>query len=208
MGEPLRYRISDWDQLKVCQSNNSKNFRITVSKFIQNDCVKGTLISVFHTSFGVLFSSLINRSGDILDADVPEMSTAAILEQLRCFGFLVEFPEKSHLPESQLAYLNTLKGLQYDKLRVCSYTCPIDHKVIHAVTAFKIDKLSSWILNTFQPSYAEYIEAVVSGAAFNLNNVTATNSFRWDWLDFVADINDILEDNNYHPNEEAVHDGL
>lgn len=196
--DPLTYRISKWEQLKQCKSNNSRSYHVKVSKFLQNNSIRGTLISVYHDIFGDLFSCLVDRSGDLIDSSIPELTTQEILRQLKCFGFHVEFPQKDNLAEAQLSYLNMLRDLKYDKLRVCSYQRPSDNKVIHSVTAFKIDKLPSWIFNTFEPTYKEYIDAVSSGAAFNLSNVTETNNFNWDWLDFIANIDDILSDNDYN----------
>ena len=197
----LRYKISDWHQLSSVRSNNSVDLSISVSDFVQNKRLSGTRIDVKHSLFGSLFVCLVNASGTMISAGkdrmVFELSTSDILNELNKYGFIVEFDPKEALSGEQISYLITLQGLEYDKLRVL----PVWHfenrvQVFkHFVVAFKIEENPMWINNNYAASESEYTEAVKAGTAINISEISSEHMFDWSWLDYVANISDIIADN-------------
>ena len=204
---PLRYNISSWRQLPQCKSNNSKNLHLHVTDYIDNHLLMGFRISVEHSVYGILFACVLNARGDIVtytDPNVPagnpvthELTTKQILEELHKYGFFITYNPREHLPSSQLEYLMTLKGLHYDKLRVLhvhEYKNGANQARRYLV-AFKSCKHRQWLNNDYSPSLKEFTDAVVEGSATNLTEICETKQYRWDWLDYVANIDDIIRDN-------------
>ena len=196
----LKYRISSWDQLSRCKSNNSRDLSIRVEKLIQNDILTGTKISVLHTDFGVLFATVIDANGNLVSEDFKDhvftLSTEDILSELYKYGFIVYYNEEAHLSSEQIAYLNIVKQLLFDKIRFIS----VNHKVAGIdtketmIVVFNIEQNPNWLHNTYSPSWAEYSEALANGSCMNISNVSETYHFRWDWLyGKVMAIQDILD---------------
>ena len=199
---PLRYNISSWDQLPRCMSNNSRDLHIRVSKVMNDRRLSGTVIRVEHYDFGVLFACTVDASGPLLSenglAGVPEMSTSAILSELAKFGFLVTYEPKTHLDGEQLQYLMTLNQLGFEKIRILNvHMYQKDGRVKDepVVVAFKIEKNGDWLNNGYSPYESEFLAALKHGTAVNISAISKEKKFRWDWLTYVANINDILNDN-------------
>lgn len=199
---PLQYNISSWDQLTKCQSNNSKDLHICVTDFMQNNKLDGLLIKVHHKLLGVLFACLVDGSGTLLSEDSTnhfhEFTTSEILAELAKFGFNVTYNPREHLDGDQLQYLMTLNQLGFDKIRtlvVHRYTSTGHTKPTPTVVAFKVDKCSKWIDNSFTESESDFLLALGDGNAVNISAISTEKKFRWDWLDYVANINDIIQDN-------------
>lgn len=193
---PLRYNISDWHQLVECKSNNSSNLRIAVSDLIQNDSVTGTRISVQHASYGSLFTYVIGASGELVTPESeigPELTVAQLLKEISRYGFLVTFDAKAHLPGAQLQFLLTLQNLHYDKLRLLTVTYGQYARTY--IVAFKIADHPNWIDNTAIATGSEFNTATADGSAFNISTISEAENYRWDWLDYVANIDDIIADN-------------
>lgn len=198
---PLRYNISDWHQLKDVQSNNSRDLSISVSDFIQDNRLSGMRIQVNHKSFGVLFACLVNAQGSIIsefdENIVYELTPKQILLQLEVFGFLVTFDPKKHLSGNQINFLMTIQGLGFDKLRILNvWHFENGIKLFNwYVAAFNIKENPDWINNGYSPSEKEYTTALSNGSAMNISALSKEKHWDWSWLDYVANINDILEDN-------------
>lgn len=199
MSQLLRYQISSLRQLPNCLSNNSKKLHIQVSDFINQSTVTGFRVSVEHEEFGTLFAYLANADGYIVskqDAELLPLSTLlAILEQ---YGFYVEFDPSKHMDGNQLQYLTNLRNFGYDKIRsIGVYPKSPSNVAKHYIVAFKAaGKLTSkWILTNYATNESEFTKALVSGEAMNLTNQASFNTFIWDWLTYVANIDDILRDN-------------
>lgn len=202
MQMPLRYNISDWHQLTDVRSNNSRDLFITVTDFVQDKRLSGTRIQVNHRDFGVLFTCLVNAHGNMIseleENIIYELTPKQILLQLEVFGFFVTFEPKKHLSGNQISFLMTLKCLGYDKLRVLN--------VWHSkngvksfkwyIVAFNIKHNPDWINNGYSPSEKEYATALQNGSAINVSALSNDNHWDWSWLDYVANIDDILEDNS------------
>lgn len=204
---PLRYNITSWDQLPQCLSNNSRNLKIDVSHFFNNDLLCGLRISVVHRAYGVLFSCMLGASGDLItssnyydDVEEPrafELTPKQILDELYKFGFCIYYEQREHLSPGQIDYLITLKGLHYDKIRVLGVKDVKNGTDVFStkVVAFNSENHSQWLDNTYRASEKEFLKGLVDGTAINLTEISETEKYCWTWLDFVANIDDILRDN-------------
>lgn len=202
--EPLQYKISNWNQLPECLSNNSQDLKICVTNFFNNDVLSGFRIAVVHETMGTLFACVLNPHGSLITPGYEyhehELDVTHILEQLKMFGFYITYEAESHLSEAQLNYLRTLDSLGYDKIRILSvWTVDkitglkyFDTKVV----AFQADPLGDWLNNGYAPPRSEFVEALDAGTAANLTEISNTKKYSWDWLKgYVMSIQDILDDN-------------
>ena len=205
MANSLRYNISNWDQLAKCRSNNSADLYITVDHVFNDKRLNGTVIRVTHSDFGVLFVCTINATGTILTPDansgiIQEFTTEQILAELNKFGFEVTFSLEKGLSGDQLDYLMTLDGLGFDKIRtldVYTYDSMGNRNVTQYVVAFDIEKCPKWINQSYCEQKSNFLSALNDGGAMNLTYVSQTKQFDWTWLDYVANIKDIIENNSY-----------
>lgn len=202
MQMPLRYNISDWHQLTDVRSNNSRDLFITVTDFVQDKRLSGTRIQVNHRDFGVLFTCLVNAHGNMIseleENIIYELTPKQILLQLEVFGFFVTFEPKKHLSGNQISFLMTLKGLGYDKLRVLNVWYSENGVKVFKwyIVAFNIKQNPDWINNGYSPSEKEYATALQNGSAVNVSALSNEKHWDWSWLSYVANIDDILEDNS------------
>ena len=198
---PLRYNISDWHQLAEAKSNNSRNLHIHVSDMIQSDKLTGTRISVCHDNYGVLFACVLEANGSMIsklnDETTFEFTPKQILAELEKYGFYVTYEPRTHLPGNQITYLITLKDLGFDKLRVLNvWHIENTIKVFRwCVVAFNVKENPKWINNSYAPSEDEFATSLRNGSAINISALSNTHRWSWSWLDYVANIDDILKDN-------------
>lgn len=201
MSRILRYQISDWNQITECLSNNSRNLFISLSKYIDKS-LKGLCLHVNHVNYGVLFAAMINGSGSLLSNetedgyDIPFMTTEQILTELQRFGFYVKYDVKSNLPQDVISFLATIDNLGYDKItRVAVETKQPGGSVIWKPTilVFKAVPENDDIL-TF--------DCRLTRTKFNkkladnvIMNVTHEPDLEWDWLNYICNISDILDEN-------------
>lgn len=211
---PLRYRISSWYQLPKCLSNNSKDLKIRVANYCNNTNVRGIKITVEHPAFGVLFSYLLNANGDyISQIEGSELDTATILKQLAKFGFLIEISDAIELPPAQVDYLSTIDRLGFDKLRLLAvypnnYKSVSDAKVYCVV--FNSADNPMWLSNSYTCGVAEFDRVLTEGTALNITEISKQKGFNWTWLDYVANIKDLLDDTfnyEYDPLYSEVNNG-
>lgn len=192
----LQYSITSWRQATKCLSNNSKDLHIKVADVISEPLLSGMRISVESNTFGTLFSTMINATGSMIsNPHEDEMTTDEILMQLQKYGFNISYDMQAHLPIAQVEYLLTLQGLSYDKIRILGVR--INNQVDNAkpyVVAFKVSAHPKWLLNTYIVTRQEFQDALVAGTAINLTDVSKTKDFNWDWLTYVANIDDIIAD--------------
>lgn len=199
---PLRYNISDWHQLKDVKSNNSKSLYISVSDFIQNEILTGLRIQIIHESFGVLFACMLNAQGAIINEFSEnltiEFTYKQILKELEKYGFLVTYNPRKSLPGSQIEYLMSLKKLGYDKIRIINVWYIENSTKIFKwyIVAFNVDKNMDWLNNGYAPNEREFNKALNNGSAVNVSALSKSKQWSWSWLDYVANIDDILEDNS------------
>ena len=199
---PLQYKIKSWRQLPKCLSNNSRDLRIHITDFFNNDLLTGFRISVDHFKMGTLFACVLEGKGSLITDVEPysadELSTDAILAELRRYGFLITFAQELGLSGPQIEYLISLDKLGYDKIRVINVWYIKNH--VHyqepKVVAFQSNPLGDWLNNGYSPSFKEFTSALVDGTAINLSAISETNHYRWDWLkDSVESIQDIIDEN-------------
>lgn len=202
MSNPLRYNISSWLQLPECKSNNSTDLYLTVNQVIDDGShrLSGLVIYVKHTQYGTLFACLINAEGSLLTKDansgiIQEFSSDEILEVLATFGFDITFEVNQHLSGDQISYLMTLFDLGFDKLRMLEVQ-QLDGLYSNYLVAFNVDKCPEWIKNDFTCGRKPFLEALNSSGAMNLTDLKQTKGFDWTWLTYVANIEDIIRDNN------------
>lgn len=203
MSDPLRYNISNWLQLSECKSNNSTDLYITVKQVIDDGShrLAGVIILVNHTQYGTLFACTINSTGSLLTPDptsgiIKEFTTDEILAELNKFGFDVTFEINQHLGGDQISYLMTLYDLGFDKLRMLEVQ-QLDGMYSNYLVAFNVDKCPDWIQNDFTCGRKVFLEALNDSGAMNLTDLKQTKGFDWTWLTYVANIEDIIEDNGY-----------
>ena len=203
MAEPLRYNISSWFQLPECKSNNSRDLHIAVHQIIDDGThrLAGISIEVRHTLYGVLFACLVDSSGSLLTPDpisgiIKEFSTDEILAELNKFGFDITFEIHQHLSEAQINFLRTVMDLGYDKLRRLDVQDKPDGRYSRYIVVFNVAKCPDWINNDFTCGKKPFVDALVTSGAMNLTDLEQTMGFDWTWLDFVANIVDIINDND------------
>lgn len=198
---PLRYKISDWHQLTGCQSNNSVNLSLHVTDFYNNDSLSGLRISVDHTVLGTLFACVLNASGDLVSEDASvtedELYPGQILKELRKFGFFIMYCPREHLSGDQISYLMTLDKLGYDKIRQLSVRSNKNGhiEVKTYIVGFLSCKHERWLNNSYFSTESEFLSALENGTAINISAICKSKKFTWTWLDYVANINDIILDN-------------
>lgn len=203
MKDNLRYRISNWDQLTECKSNNSTDLYITVDHVFNDKRLSGIIVRINHSDFGTLFACTLNAKGTILTPDnnsgiISEFDTDSILKELYKFGFEVTFALENNLPGNQLDYLITINNLGFDKLRkisVYEYDSNANRHYTDYIVVFDVNKCPKWIDADYTTSKLEFLSALNGGGAMNLTYISVSNQFDWTWLTYVASIDDILRNN-------------
>lgn len=214
MSNPLRYNISNWFQLSECKSNNSADLYITVKRVIDDGShrLQGIIIMVQHTQYGPLFTCLVDSSGSLLTPDptsgaIKEFTTDEILAELNKFGFDVTFEINQHLSGEQISYLITLNDLGFDKIRklqvyqdsdtiISTSSEYVGRHYSEFLVAFNVEKCPDWIYNDYTCGMKVLRDALQSSGAMNLTDLPQTRGFDWTWLTYVANIEDIIEDNS------------
>ena len=205
MSNPLRYNISSWLQLPECRSNNSTDLYLTVNQVIDDGShrLSGLVIYVKHTQYGTLFACLINAEGSLLTPDknsgiIQEFSSDEILEILATFGFDITFHVNQHLSGDQIAFLMTVDELGYNKLRRLYVQDKPDGTYSEYIIVFNVDKCpTDWLDVNYMCGKKPFVDALLSSGTMNLTDLEQTKGFDWTWLTYVANIEDIIEDNGY-----------
>lgn len=202
MSNPLRYNISNWLQLTECKSNNSADLYITVKQVIDDGShrLTGLIILVQHTQYGTLFACMVNADGTLLTKDtnsgiIKEFTTDEITQILATFGFDVTFHINQHLSGDQISFLMTVSDLGFDKLRRLIVQ-GIDGRYSEYIVIFNVAKCPEWIANDYVCGIKPFLNALQTSGAMNLTDLEQTKGFDWTWLTYVANIDDIIEDNN------------
>lgn len=199
--KPLVYSITQWNQIGMCQSNNSRELHVKCAT-ISDNTFTGQCIRVYHDRFGCLFACMVENKGALIsplpDETFHMMKTQDILDELEKFGFIISFEPDEHLPGEQLEYLITLNNLHYDKIRILYVKYPaIDGSVTKKkIVVFKVANNPKWLTNTYMASKDEFTQALEEGSAVNITDMSQTKRFNWEFLDAgVLSIDDILREN-------------
>ena len=197
------YNISNWLQLTECKSNNSADLYITVKQVIDDGShrLTGLIILVQHNQYGTLFACMVNADGTLLTKDqnseiIWEFTTDEITKILATFGFDITFHINQHLSGDQISYLMTLSDLGFDKLRRLIVQ-GLDGKYSEYIVVFNVAKCPEWIANDYVCGIKPFLNALQTSGAMNLTDLEQTKGFDWTWLTYVANIDDIIEDNGY-----------
>ena len=201
MSNPLRYNISSWLQLPECKSNNSADLYITVKQVIDDGShrLTGLIILVQHNQYGTLFACMVNADGSLLTKDpnseiIWEFTTDEITKILATFGFDITFHINQNLSGEQISYLMTVSDLGFDKLRRLIVQ-GLDGKYSEYIVVFNVAKCPEWIANDYVCGIKPFLNALQTSGAMNLTDLEPTKGFDWTWLTYVANIDDIIEDN-------------
>ena len=198
----LRYRISDFRQLENCMSNNSRHLHIVVSTFVNDTRLNGQRIKVEHDVFGTLFACVVNPQGSLISANngsIFQFTTGQILEELRKFGFIIEYNPVEKLTGSMIQFLMDIDKLGYDKIRILDvWQAPLGVKEYTTyIVAFMVKDNGNWLNAGYCPSYTEMSNAIMNGTALNLSALSKDHNFNWSWLyGWVGDIKDIIAENS------------
>ena len=209
----LRYKISSWKQLPKCKSNNDTGLKITVAEIVNNDLLTGLRIQVVDSWCGVLFSEVLNARGALVSSSENagarstsyQLDDDTILKMLRKYGFLISYDPRIHLSEDQIDTLKSLKGLHFDKLRILNVKSVNGIQVESFkwyVVGFKTCNHPRWLSNTYEASIEEFKAGLVDGTVFNISEAASMKNFDWSWLDYVANIDDIIKDNEGSMNDD------
>lgn len=198
----LRYRITSWDEIGGCLSNNDRDLHVHCISINDVD-LRCKIIRLDHDKYGTVFAGMVEGTGSMLtsvDGVNYHMFTAEeILAELEKFGYIISYERDENLSGDQLDYLITLNGLGFDKIRKIRIISrgavmgTTDIKTI--VVAFKISGVpAEWLDNTYVCPIAEYHKAVDYGYAVNISAISRDRNFSWEWMDdTVMSINDILQ---------------
>lgn len=152
---------------------------------------------------------MINGSGSLI-TEVDEegnpiefLSTEEILKQLMKFGFYITYDVKTNLPEPTLAFLYKVMNLGFDKItRVARETRDVSGNRIWRPTVIVMKSEFNTDLLVF--------DCKVTSTVFNakllansIMNVTDESNIDWRWLAYMANISEILEENDYPPEPES-----
>lgn len=191
----LQYTISDWHDISKCMSNNSDQLYLSVCEFVQNDDIKGLKISVKHKFYGTLMSYTIDPKGDLItdvtSQDLDLVTTEILLNELKRYGFYITYVEEENLPEGQVQLLRTIRGLKFDKIRLCRV---YDSQLSYIrVTAFNILGNEYWLNSGYSPSAHEWEKSILGGTAFNVSGLAEASKYSWSWLyNKIIDLEDLL----------------
>lgn len=145
---------------------------------------------------------MIKGTGSLLSEEdengisIPFLTTDEILKQISKFGFLVEYDLKSNLPDQVTAYLSMLYNLGYDKInRLYIKTRNKDGVPIARDTVVVLKSCEETIDIM---KYEKYVLESEFNKLLDLNvvmNVTNEPDMVWDWLTYMCNIKDVLEEN-------------
>lgn len=197
---PLRYRINDWHSLTQCRSNTDANLKIIVTDIMNQNDICGTRITVWHPVYGELFSHVLNAAGSSVDTSYDtqlDISNAQLLNIFRKFGFRIEYNPVRTLSGEQISYLMTVKSLGFDKIRILAVRkhAEVTDSIRTHLVVFNCSKLPNWLYNKYEASEKEYLNALEDGCAVTLDNIKDAKTYDWSWLNFVANIDDVLQQN-------------
>lgn len=197
---PLKYRISSWTELPGCLSNNSNHLHIHVADFVQEERIRGLRISVEHELFGTLFAHVVGARGSLfshgIDGTVHDFEITEILAELYKFGYDIEYHPQPQLSDSQIKFLQSLNGLQYDKLRwlnVRKHVSKTDEECKRYIVAFNVNQNPNWLNGDYVATEDEFFASIENGSAFNASALSTTKEHDWSWLgNLVINISDVV----------------
>ena len=195
----LRYNISNWSQAIQCLSNNCKDLHISVMNVGGYDFKDGQVVSVVHPMYGTLFAATVCGHGELIsDSDqqgnpLGWMTTEQVLAQLEKFGFLITYEPQKHLSGDQISYLMVLYNLGFQHIN--NITVIDDSIGEMKVTAFNGSSHPEFLKYPCCIPLAKYNSYLIDGTILDVSNMSKDEYFQWDWLTYVANIQDVLREN-------------
>lgn len=134
--------------------------------------------------------------------ELPFASTESILKELERFGYYIKYNVKMHLPEDIIKLFNSLLALGYDKItRVAlEFVSPDTGRTLKRPV----------ILALKSPDNTDLLEfdCILREKSYNaklndniIMNVSKYNNIKWDWLDHIYNIADLLDPESEIPDE-------
>lgn len=145
---------------------------------------------------------MIKGTGSLISEDdeegvaIPFLTTDEILQQISKFGFLVEYDVKSNLPENVISYLSSLYNLGYDKLNRINVKTRNKDGVIYVRPTIVAMKSCEATIDFME--FDKYTTEIDFAKMLDLNvmiNATNEPDTVWDWVHYMCNIYDILEEN-------------
>lgn len=128
---------------------------------------------------------------------IPFLTTEEILKQIQKFGFIVEYDVKANLPGPVISYLMTMLNLGYVKItRIGVRTLNSDGGIyIRPTVILMKDAPETLDLLRFDETItiAEFMHKLDLNVVVNVTNEPDMN---WDWLTYMANIEDLLQENS------------
>lgn len=127
--------------------------------------------------------------------DLPFLTTDEILKQLMKFGFYITYDVKSNLPSNVISLLQSMYELGYDKINKILVRSRDNSG--HYVWRPKVVVMFS-DQNTDIITYGAKITRTLFDNKLESNsimNLTDKEDMNWDWLTYVCNISDILDEN-------------
>lgn len=145
---------------------------------------------------------MIKGSGSLISEEdeegviIPFLTTEEILKQIEKFGFIVKYDLKSNLPDNVIAYLSELYNLGYDKItKIIVDTVNKDGDRIKKPTiiVMKSDQGNDDLLT--YGSIISFNKFAKKLSDNSVMNVTDEPNMVWDWVTYMFNISDILDEN-------------
>ena len=163
--------------------------------------LNGMVVSVSHPNYGVLFAAMIEGSGILITdvdeegIDIPFLTTEEILRQLMKFGFYITYDVKDNLPIDVFVFLAKLEDLGYDKItRIALESYDVSGNKLWLPTIIVMKSEFNPDLLTFDCKVTKKaFQAKLSEAS--IINVTHEPGMVWDWVTYIANISDLLDEN-------------
>ena len=128
---------------------------------------------------------------------IPFLTTEEILKQIQKFGFIVEYNVRANLPGPVISYLMTMLNLGYVKItRIGVRTLNSDGSVyIRSTVILMKDAPETLDLLRFDEviTISEFMHKLDLNVVVNATNEPGMN---WDWLTYMANIEDLLQENS------------
>lgn len=115
---PLYYAIDNWHQLVNARSNYDPTLRVKVTDYIQSMVLQGQKVEVIHPQYGIVFATLVNATGRLVDnSSNPGLTNEQVLQALRQLGFYVEFKTNIALDTATRLFLTAALSAGYTHIR-------------------------------------------------------------------------------------------
>jgi len=128
---------------------------------------------------------------------IPFLTTEEILKQIQKFGFIVEYNVRANLPGPVISYLMTMLNLGYVKITRIGVRTPNSDGSIYIRSTVILMKDAPETLDLLRfdevITISEFMHKLDLNVVVNATNEPGMN---WDWLTYMANIEDLLQENS------------